>query len=236
MQVHSDQTTKAFVCTTCNKAFFQKYDLNRHEQTHTGAKLFKCDTCHKDFTQSGHLARHIKGVHQNSNKRKQVTANVINDDDSDIDRADDSDTEEPAAQPSPLKKNHSSRSVHVSPLPVPVPAPAPAPSAHVLPLAAPAMAQATATTAPAEPSAHYLDSMNLTCDEQLAADLSSENLLFCDKSLLSPARYEDAPEGNDGLGAPEADDNNEHLGIDLLVDFRAADFNYTESDVISDSE
>jgi len=48
----------------CDRAFYQRSDLRRHQRVHLGVKPFKCSVCLKEFTQRGSLYRHIKSSHK----------------------------------------------------------------------------------------------------------------------------------------------------------------------------
>ena len=59
LAIHTDNMNRRrFTCDTCKKSFTSKTDLNRHTQSHTGAKPYKCTKCQKRFTQAAHLKRH----------------------------------------------------------------------------------------------------------------------------------------------------------------------------------
>jgi KRAB domain-containing zinc finger protein len=57
--VHTKRT-KEFTCLECNKAFFTKSDLNRHQNIHNREGFSKCYFCYKKFSQSGHLVTHMR--------------------------------------------------------------------------------------------------------------------------------------------------------------------------------
>lgn len=78
--VHSEYTkhTKThgkhrFQCLVCNKWFAQRYLLNAHQKTHSGAKNYECTTCHKRFTTQTNLDRHIRVVHYQQKNHKCTT-------------------------------------------------------------------------------------------------------------------------------------------------------------------
>lgn len=56
----------------CDRAFYQRSDLRRHQRVHLGVKPFKCMVCFKEFTQRGSLYRHIKGSHKGQDHTKLV--------------------------------------------------------------------------------------------------------------------------------------------------------------------
>jgi KRAB domain-containing zinc finger protein len=47
-------------CYDCDKLFFRRIDLERHERIHTGDKPYKCDICESFFALSGQLDVHMK--------------------------------------------------------------------------------------------------------------------------------------------------------------------------------
>jgi KRAB domain-containing zinc finger protein len=61
-----------FECTTCEKSFSRKSDLNRHismtknhtsDSVHEETKTFKCKKCDKGLTRKYCLKKHMAGVH-----------------------------------------------------------------------------------------------------------------------------------------------------------------------------
>ena len=64
MKVHSSSPEDKFTCTDCGKQFTKRFNLNRHQLTHTNDKeKFPCSRCEKTFTSKGQLGRHMEGVH-----------------------------------------------------------------------------------------------------------------------------------------------------------------------------
>ncbi len=55
---------RKFSCCICQKSYFDKIGLERHQLTHTGIKKFKCDECEKYFALEGNLKRHQNVVHR----------------------------------------------------------------------------------------------------------------------------------------------------------------------------
>ena len=47
-------------CQICGKKFPHRWQLVKHEKTHTGEKNFVCNECGKGFVQNGGLSAHIK--------------------------------------------------------------------------------------------------------------------------------------------------------------------------------
>ena len=61
-------------CKYCNKAFSDRFHLNKHIRTHTGEKLtrpFKCTFCPKDYSRHEELNVHVAKAHLS--KRVQST-------------------------------------------------------------------------------------------------------------------------------------------------------------------
>uniref|UniRef100_A0A4W5PH30 Sp6 transcription factor n=1 Tax=Hucho hucho TaxID=62062 RepID=A0A4W5PH30_9TELE len=53
---------RPFVCNWlfCGKRFTRSDELQRHLQTHTGAKKFSCTMCPRVFMRNDHLAKHMR--------------------------------------------------------------------------------------------------------------------------------------------------------------------------------
>uniref|UniRef100_A0A1A8MWR2 Sp6 transcription factor n=1 Tax=Nothobranchius pienaari TaxID=704102 RepID=A0A1A8MWR2_9TELE len=53
---------RPFVCNWlfCGKRFTRSDELQRHLQTHTGAKKFSCALCPRVFMRNDHLAKHMR--------------------------------------------------------------------------------------------------------------------------------------------------------------------------------
>lgn len=62
-----------FQCLVCNRWFAQRYLLNAHTKTHSGAKNFECSTCQKRFTTKTNLDRHIRVIHHLQKSHKCTT-------------------------------------------------------------------------------------------------------------------------------------------------------------------
>ncbi|KAK9891822.1 hypothetical protein WA026_016620 [Henosepilachna vigintioctopunctata] len=60
LQSNQKSTERPFICTTCNKSFIRKRELDRHIMTHTGMKPFKCTKCEKSFGRKDKLVRHTR--------------------------------------------------------------------------------------------------------------------------------------------------------------------------------
>jgi uncharacterized Zn-finger protein len=54
------KTTNQIFCTDCNKVFFDRAKLSRHERVHTKEKPFRCTYCEKCFTLDFNLRTHIR--------------------------------------------------------------------------------------------------------------------------------------------------------------------------------
>ncbi|XP_074495267.1 uncharacterized protein LOC141769763 [Sebastes fasciatus] len=57
---NSTMGKKSFKCDTCEKAFENNSDWQRHLRSHTGKKSYSCNTCGKRFTQKSILTNHIR--------------------------------------------------------------------------------------------------------------------------------------------------------------------------------
>jgi KRAB domain-containing zinc finger protein len=51
---------KSHVCEKCPRSFFSRFDLLRHESSHTGEKSYACEKCDKTFTLKSTLTKHLK--------------------------------------------------------------------------------------------------------------------------------------------------------------------------------
>merc|ERR1719203_1904329 len=56
----------------CDRSFYQRSDLRRHQRVHLGVKPFKCSVCLKEFTQRGSLYRHIKSTHKDCKDHREL--------------------------------------------------------------------------------------------------------------------------------------------------------------------
>jgi SCAN domain-containing zinc finger protein len=54
---------KPFTCSTCDKSFSHKTNLQAHERIHTGEKPYTCSVCQRSYRQSSTYHRHLK-IHQ----------------------------------------------------------------------------------------------------------------------------------------------------------------------------
>lgn len=52
--------SRPFACSSCQKTFMRKRELDRHILTHTGMKPFKCSKCDKSFGRKDKLVRHAR--------------------------------------------------------------------------------------------------------------------------------------------------------------------------------
>ncbi|XP_034934188.1 zinc finger protein 271-like isoform X2 [Chelonus insularis] len=60
---------KKYECSTCNKNFCLKKNLNAHMKFHSGKNLFYCEVCHKPFSQKFNLKIHLE-LHKNTRTHK----------------------------------------------------------------------------------------------------------------------------------------------------------------------
>ncbi|KAK9871174.1 hypothetical protein WA026_011455 [Henosepilachna vigintioctopunctata] len=63
LDIHLDYHSRSrnFECDECERAFFNKYDLAKHKETHNAEeKNFACVVCNKEFSRESNLHRHEK--------------------------------------------------------------------------------------------------------------------------------------------------------------------------------
>ena len=60
---HTPDEMKPHRCNHCGKGFVQKYHLQEHMHTHTGAKPYMCTHCVNTYSNSSNLSNHIKEKH-----------------------------------------------------------------------------------------------------------------------------------------------------------------------------
>ncbi|KAL0809406.1 hypothetical protein ABMA28_011591 [Loxostege sticticalis] len=53
-------------CSFCGKAFFDRFNMQIHERTHTNERPFVCEICNASFRCNSNLQRHIKVSHNSS--------------------------------------------------------------------------------------------------------------------------------------------------------------------------
>lgn len=57
-EIHN--STKAYICFQCNKAYAKRSDRKKHSRIHTGIKPYVCDICSKAFGRTANLTKHKK--------------------------------------------------------------------------------------------------------------------------------------------------------------------------------
>ncbi len=61
--MHTANRDRPIKCEVCGMGFLRTYHLNRHMNTHTGAKLYRCHHCGNRYSQVSNLNKHIKNAH-----------------------------------------------------------------------------------------------------------------------------------------------------------------------------
>lgn len=57
---HDESYKSRFVCDICQRSFFQRSDLSRHQQTHNSERCFECSICKRGFVNLSSFKRHEK--------------------------------------------------------------------------------------------------------------------------------------------------------------------------------
>ncbi|KAF4528215.1 hypothetical protein B566_EDAN016836 [Ephemera danica] len=72
-QGHKVQLPASFQCSFCNRTFYYKNALNKHQKQHMGEKTFKCHVCNKDFRTTSCQAAHFLTETHRALARKQAS-------------------------------------------------------------------------------------------------------------------------------------------------------------------
>ena len=71
---------KLFQCKFCDRSFFDRAHLKKHQDVHDDFRPHKCHICDKTFKRKHHLGTHLKTIHESTEKSKDFDKESLIDD------------------------------------------------------------------------------------------------------------------------------------------------------------